>query len=98
MYKAAWVGLAVVQRRATLRLRHDPQAQHVAEAAIEERNAARKARRRADEAVAESEAAVFKREQLEAKVADLRRALSSQQVEESTFSSESASRQLQRHL
>lgn len=64
------------------------QAQHVAEAAIEERNAARKARKRADETVAEYEAAMFMREQMEARVADLRRALMAQQAEETSFSSE----------
>ena len=64
------------------------QAQHVAEAAIEERNAARKARKRAEETVAEYEAATFKREQMEARVADLQRALMAQQAEETSFSSE----------
>jgi hypothetical protein len=63
------------------------QAQHVAEAAIEERNAARKARKRAEETVAEYGAATFKREQMEARVADLQRALMAQQAEETSFSS-----------
>lgn len=63
------------------------QAQHVAEAAIEERNAARKARKRAEETVAEYEAATFKQEQMEARVADLQWALMAQQAEETSFSS-----------
>lgn len=63
------------------------QAQHVAEAAITARQAVKKARRRAEEAVAESEAAVFNREQLIAAVADLRRAISAQAAEETIAAS-----------
>jgi len=68
----------------------EDEAQHVAEAALLRREVATKLRGQSEAAAQELDQTVLRREQLTASVADLQRALSAQQAEDSTFSSQEA--------